>query len=76
MVHDESFQALAVYRNSLLLKPLLDLMFVGNIRCKLPILAMFSPILHRQNSMGPKWMLYGGWGTHSQYQVFSRTVVD
>jgi hypothetical protein len=75
-VHDESFQALAVYRDILLSMPLLDLIFVGNIRCKQPILAMISAIFHRQKSVGPKWVLYGGWGTHSQHQVFSRAVVD
>lgn len=73
-MHDESFQALAVYGDILLSKPLLDLISVGNIRCKLPTLEMFSPIFHKRKSVGTKWVLYGGWGTHSQCQVFSRTV--
>jgi hypothetical protein len=75
IVHDETFQALAVYGDILLLKLQLDLIFDGIFRCKLPTLEMFSPICQTRKFEGPKLGLHGGLGTHSQCRVFSRTVV-
>jgi hypothetical protein len=53
LMHDEGFQALAVYEDILLFKPFLDI-FVGNITCKLPTLEIFSSIVLTWKSKGPK----------------------